>query len=287
MPMKQTRIEKRMSDHETRIVPHDYSNCHTARHAEGGDCSTRYEVRCSCGWAQGARSRAVADAIAVGHRNYSPDAAIIVTSNISQDKITDNQLRDDSPQDRPPTCRAGEVAASAPFSVAQVREIVTVIIEDAIRETVFIDDLKDTMADALVAVVADRVAEQLTSQRGVIVGIGTERDNVAEGSQRTAEDGGRGTAGMVELCRAIDDCPQVMASGVSMSKIDADWWAWLRRVQAINDQVRRAQGPLHVRVSELETGLRKACDHIDDLHLPDPGLRAESVRLRTLAGKLR
>ena len=47
------------------------------------------------------------------------------------------------------------------------------------------------------------------------------------------------------------------------------------------------QGPLHARVAELETGLREACDHIDDLHLPDPGLRAESVRLRTLAGKTR
>lgn len=70
-----------MSDHETRVVPHDYYNCHTAMHAQGGDCGTRYEARCSCGWLQGTSSRAVADAIAVGHRG-SPDAAIIVTSNI-------------------------------------------------------------------------------------------------------------------------------------------------------------------------------------------------------------
>lgn len=45
---------------------------------------------------------------------------------------------------------------------------------------------------------------------------------------------------VAELCQAIDDCPQVMASGVSMSRIDPDWWAWLRRVQIINDRVRRA-----------------------------------------------
>jgi hypothetical protein len=71
-----------MNGHRTTIVPHDHVHCHTARHAEGGDCGTRYEVRCSCGWAQGTRSRAVADAIAVGHRSYSPDAAIIVTADI-------------------------------------------------------------------------------------------------------------------------------------------------------------------------------------------------------------
>lgn len=86
--------EERMSDHETRVVPHDYANCHTARHAEGGDCGTRYEARCSCGWAQGAGSRGVADALAVGHRGYSPHAAVIITSNIPQGEITDDQLRD-------------------------------------------------------------------------------------------------------------------------------------------------------------------------------------------------
>lgn len=85
----------------------------------------------------------------------------------------------DSPQDRSPTCEAGEVAA-------QAREVVIVVVEGAIQETVFIDDLKDMMAAALVDVIADRVAEQLASQRGVIVGIGKERDNVAEGCQRTA-----------------------------------------------------------------------------------------------------
>ena len=64
--------------HETTIVPHDHVRCHTARHMEGGDCGTRFEVRCSCGWRQGARDRAVADAIAVGHRGYSPDAPVVV-----------------------------------------------------------------------------------------------------------------------------------------------------------------------------------------------------------------
>lgn len=83
-----------MSDHETRVIPHDYANCHTARHAEGGDCGTRYEAQCSCGWVQGAGSHGAADALAVGHRGYSPQAAVILTSNIPQGEITDAQLRD-------------------------------------------------------------------------------------------------------------------------------------------------------------------------------------------------
>lgn len=37
------------------------------------------------------------------------------------------------------------------------------------------------------------------------------------------------------------------------------------------------------RVAALEAGLAVACDHIDDLHLPDAGLRRESLRLRELA----
>jgi len=84
----------RTNDHQTTVVPHDHVSCHTAKHAEGGDCGTRYEAHCSCGWAQGASTRAAADAIAVGHRSYSPDAPIIVGSNIPQGEITDDQLRD-------------------------------------------------------------------------------------------------------------------------------------------------------------------------------------------------
>ncbi len=85
-----------MSAHETTIVPHDHVNCHTSRTwpPAKGDCGTRYEVRCLCGWAQGASTRAAADAIAVGHRSYSPDAPVIISSNISQGEITDDQLRD-------------------------------------------------------------------------------------------------------------------------------------------------------------------------------------------------
>ncbi len=84
-----------MSEHKTEIVPHDHVNCHTSRHAESGDCGTRFEARCSCGWAQGASSWAIADAIAVGHRGYSPDAQVIITADIPQgDTITRDQIRD-------------------------------------------------------------------------------------------------------------------------------------------------------------------------------------------------
>ncbi len=85
--------------HETTIVPHDHVNCHTSRTwpESNGDCGTRYEARCSCGWMQGAINRAVADAIAVGHRGYSPDAPVIVTGILRADAgraITDEQLRE-------------------------------------------------------------------------------------------------------------------------------------------------------------------------------------------------
>lgn len=39
------------------------------------------------------------------------------------------------------------------------------------------------------------------------------------------------------------------------------------------------------RIRELEAALRDAVDHIDDLHLADPGLRAEAVRLREVLAK--
>ena len=85
--------------HETEIVPHDHVNCHTSLHwpPSNGDCGTRFVVRCSCGWAQGTINRAVADAIAVGHRSYSPDAPVIVTGILRADAdraITDDQLRE-------------------------------------------------------------------------------------------------------------------------------------------------------------------------------------------------
>jgi hypothetical protein len=44
-----------------------------------GDCGTRYEARCSCGWMQGASSREHADAIARGHVE-EPDLPVIVCS---------------------------------------------------------------------------------------------------------------------------------------------------------------------------------------------------------------
>jgi hypothetical protein len=87
-----------MSEHVTEVVPHDHVNCHTSHHAESGDCGTRFEARCSCGWAQGAGNRAIADAIAIGHRGYSPNAPVIVTANMTRadaDRaITDEQLRE-------------------------------------------------------------------------------------------------------------------------------------------------------------------------------------------------
>jgi hypothetical protein len=46
-----------------------------------------------------------------------------------------------------------------------------------------------------------------------------------------------------------------------------------------------AQDPLYAQIAELETGLREACDHIDDLRQLDLGLHAESVRLRAIAEK--
>jgi hypothetical protein len=87
-----------VSDHDTEVVPHDNVNCHTSRHwpPSNGDCGTRFEARCSCGWMQGAGSRGHADAIAVGHR-HSPDAEVIVTAVLPRaldGMITDDQLRD-------------------------------------------------------------------------------------------------------------------------------------------------------------------------------------------------
>lgn len=90
-----------MSEHATRVVRHDVDSCNTARHADGGDCGTRFEVHCSCGWGQGASSQEAAEALAVGHRGYSPSAEVIVTADIPQTRsaranteLTDDQLRE-------------------------------------------------------------------------------------------------------------------------------------------------------------------------------------------------
>lgn len=82
-----------MSAHDTKIFPHDHENCHTSRTwpKSSGDCGTRFEVYCSCGWMQGAESRAHADALAIGHRGYSPDAPVVVWHRDAD--ITDDQLR--------------------------------------------------------------------------------------------------------------------------------------------------------------------------------------------------
>ncbi len=87
-------MTEKTDEHRTTVVPHDHVHCHTARHAKGGDCGTRYEARCSCSWAQGASSREAADALVIGHLGYSPHAAVIITSNIPQSEITNDQLRD-------------------------------------------------------------------------------------------------------------------------------------------------------------------------------------------------
>jgi hypothetical protein len=64
------------SKHLTKVVPHDVANCNTARHADGRDCGTRYEVHCSCGFGQGAICHEQADAIAAGHL-VDPEAPVI------------------------------------------------------------------------------------------------------------------------------------------------------------------------------------------------------------------
>lgn len=43
----------------------------------------QFEARCSCGWRQRASSPLIADALAVGHRGYFPDAVVSVTEHIT------------------------------------------------------------------------------------------------------------------------------------------------------------------------------------------------------------
>jgi hypothetical protein len=82
--------------HETWVTRHDVASCNTARHAESGDCGTRYLTRCSCGFGQGASCREQADAIARGHQakptapciSWEPGPPLTATT------ITDQELRD-------------------------------------------------------------------------------------------------------------------------------------------------------------------------------------------------
>lgn len=86
-----------MSDHHaTWVTRHDVGSCNTARHADGGDCGTRYLARCSCGFGQGAICREHADAIASGHR-ADPTAPCISWEPgppLTAATITDQDLRD-------------------------------------------------------------------------------------------------------------------------------------------------------------------------------------------------
>jgi len=65
-----------VSVHATKVNRHDTAGCNTARRVDGGNCGTRYEVHCSCGFGQGAICREQADAIAAGHR-ADPTAPVV------------------------------------------------------------------------------------------------------------------------------------------------------------------------------------------------------------------
>ena len=85
-----------IADHHTKVVPHDHVNCHTSRvwPAANGDCGTRFETHCSCGFGQGASCREQAEAIARGHC-ADPDAPCIAwdPTPMTADAITDADLR--------------------------------------------------------------------------------------------------------------------------------------------------------------------------------------------------
>lgn len=87
-----------MTDHATKIVRHDHVNCHTSRvwPPANGDCGTRFEARCSCGFGQGAICHEQADAISRGHR-ANPTAPVISWEPgppLTAATITDQDLRD-------------------------------------------------------------------------------------------------------------------------------------------------------------------------------------------------
>lgn len=84
-----------MTDHPTKIVRHHIGSCNTAKHAAGGDCGTRFEMRCVCGFMQGAGCREHAEAIERGHI-ASPGAPVIPWDSkpITANSITTQDLRD-------------------------------------------------------------------------------------------------------------------------------------------------------------------------------------------------
>lgn len=53
-------------EHVVTVSEHDMSLCNIAKH-HGGNCGTTHIVDCSCGFAQGTRSEAVAEFIASAH----------------------------------------------------------------------------------------------------------------------------------------------------------------------------------------------------------------------------
>ena len=81
--------------HKTWVTRHDVASCNTARHAEGGDCGTRFLARCSCGFGQGAHCREQADAIGRGHQANptSPCISWEPGSPLTAATITDQDLR--------------------------------------------------------------------------------------------------------------------------------------------------------------------------------------------------
>lgn len=85
----------RTPEHNTKTIRHDMASCNTARHAEGGDCGTRFEMHCSCGYGQGASCREHALALERGHR-ADPQAQVISWDNtpLTADTITELDLRD-------------------------------------------------------------------------------------------------------------------------------------------------------------------------------------------------
>ncbi len=83
-------------EHSTWVTRHDRGSCNTARHAEDGDCGTRYEAHCSCGFGQGAICHEHAVAIGRGHC-ANPTAQCITWEPgppLTADTITDRDLRD-------------------------------------------------------------------------------------------------------------------------------------------------------------------------------------------------
>jgi hypothetical protein len=87
--------EGRVTDHATKVVRHDTASCNTAKHAPDGNCGTRFEARCSCGFGQGASCREHAEVIARGH-HADPEAPVISWDNtpLTCSTVTVQQLRD-------------------------------------------------------------------------------------------------------------------------------------------------------------------------------------------------